>query len=234
MAQYPARLLINRAWNLSGIVARGLENVSGQQGDDGLFLLNEVLEFKAASLVLIPYYKRTVIQLIQGVELYPIPNLYQVETFTFAIGDVRFPTMQANRTEYFGSGRVNNIQALPFSWHLERTLGGSNFRVYFLPNSDYLAEITGKFALTDVTMDTDLTTVYDGFYIAYLRYCLAQYMSMEYDLDFGQEKEMQLKKMEKQLMRVSPPDLTVSKISFINDQAPFSWAHINISPGYFP
>ena len=173
---YPASLLINRAYNLSGIVARDFEETSGSQGSDGLFLLNELLDFQSTDMKLIPYYKRTVLNLVQGQEMYFIPNLYQIETFTFNIGEVRFPTSYMPRIHYFGDGRVDNITALPFSWHLERTTGGSNFYVYFLPQQNYVANITGKYALTDVDLFTDLNTLYDNFYISYLRYGLAEYI----------------------------------------------------------
>lgn len=231
---YPASLLINRAYNLSGIVARDFEETSGSQGSDGLFLLNELLDFQSTDMKLIPYYKRTVLNLVQGQEMYLIPNLYQIETFTFNIGEVRFPTSYMPRIHYFGDGRVDNITALPFSWHLERTTGGSNFYVYFLPQQNYVANITGKYALTDVDLFTDLNTLYDNFYISYLRYGLAEYICMENDIDFDPRKERQLRKMEKKLAWISPPDFTMKKISFLNNNQPFNWAHTNISPGYFP
>ena len=235
MAVYPASLLISRAWNLSGIVARGLETVSGEQTTDGLFLLNELLEFKACDLDLIPYWQRTTLQLVQGQEKYFIPGLVQIETFTFNIGPVRFPTNEVPRNKYFGNGRVDNIQSLPFAWHLERAEGGSNLYLYFEPNQNYIANITGKYALTDVDLFTDLTTVYDGFYIAYLRYALAKYMALEYDITFSADKEKQLMVMAKKLQYISPPDLSLNKVSFISGkQIGWDWQSINLTTGYWP
>lgn len=229
---YPAVLLINRAWNLSGIVARDLETVSGGQVTDGLFLLNELLEFKGSDLALIPYWTRSALQLLQGQETYYIPNLYQIETLTFNIGDVRYPMMDTTRNIYFGNGRVDNIQSLPMQWHLERVDGGSNLYVYYLPNSNYIANYTGKFALTDVTLNQDMALTYDGFYLAYLRYSLAEYMCSEYDITFAPDKARKLAQMEKKLQYISPPDLTLKKANFINTSTPVNWAHINISPGW--
>lgn len=229
---YLATQLISRAWNLSGIVAREFEQTSGLEGSDGLFLLNELLEFKACDLKLVPYYKRIEFNLVQGQERYYIPNLYQVETFTFNIDSVRFPTFNSHRKQYFGDGRVDNIQSLPFEWHLERVFGGSYLYVYYLPMQTFPAQITGKFALTDVQLQTNLATVYDGFYISYLRYCLAEYMALEYDIDFAPNKLTMKRQMEQKLLYVSPPDFTMKKISFMNTNQPFSWAHINISPAW--
>ncbi len=229
---YPASLLISRAWNLSGIVARGFEDQSGEEASDGLFLLNGLLYFKAFDVKLIPYYQRVEFDLVQGQERYYIPNLYQVETFTFNIGDVRFPTFSASRTHYFGDGRVDDIQALPFEWHLERVWGGSYFYVYFLPQQQFLGKITGKFALTNVELQTDLLQFYDGAYIEYLRYSLAEYQSLEYDITFAEDKKRMLRQMEQKLIYVSPPDISARKISFMNNNQPFNWAHCNISAAW--
>lgn len=231
-APYLASLLISRSWNLSGIVAREFEETSGQESSDGLYLLNEVLAEKSYDLKLIPYWGRIEFNLVQGQERYYIPNLYQVETFTFNIGSVRFPTFYAGRKQYFGDGRVDNIQALPFEWHLERTFGGCYFYVYFLPQQTFLAKITGKFALTNVQLNTNLSNLYDLFYLSYLRYLLAEAMSQEYDIDFAPNKLMKLRQIEQKLLYVSPPDFTMKKISFMNNSQPFNWAHVNISPAW--
>jgi hypothetical protein len=231
-APYPASLLISRSWNLSGIVARQFEQTSGQEGSDGLFMLNEVLAEKSYDLKLIPYWGRIEFNLVQGQERYYIPNLYQIETFTFNIGSVRFPTFSAGRKQYFGDGRVDNIQSLPFEWHLERTFGGCYLYVYYLPMQTFLAKISGKFALTNVEENTNLAQLYDLFYIRYLRYLLAEQMSQDYDIEFGADKVKKLRQIEKKLLYVSPPDFHMKKISFMNTNSPFNWAHINISPSW--
>jgi hypothetical protein len=231
-ASYLASQLISRSWNLSGIVAREFEQVSGQEGSDGLWLLNEVLAEKSYDLKLIPYWGRIEFNLVQGQERYFIPNLFQVETFTFNIGEVRFPTFNAGRKQYFGDGRVDNIQALPFEWHLEREIDGCYFYVYYLPQQQYVAKITGKFALTNVEMQTNLSKLYDLFYIRYLRYLLAEQMSLEYDITFAEDKKKKLQQIEQKLLYVSPPDFRMKKLRFLNNNTPFNWAHINISPAW--
>lgn len=231
-APYLASTLISRAWNLSGVVAKGFEQVSGDEGGEGLNLLNEVLAEKSYDLKLIPYWGRIEFNLVQGQERYFIPNLFQIETFTFNIGSVRFPTFKAGRKQYFGDGRVDDIQALPFEWHLERELDGCYLYVYYLPQQEFLAKITGKFALTNVELQTDLSKLYDLFYIRYLRFLLAQAMDLEYDIEFAVDKLKKLQQIEQKLLYVSPPDFKMKKISFLNNNQPFNWAHINISPGY--
>jgi hypothetical protein len=231
---YPALQLINRAWYLSGIVARNLETVSGDQATDGLFLLNTLLDFKASDIRLIPYFTRYADVFVVGQERYFVEGLYEIETMTFNIGNVRYPMAQTTRDIYFGTGRVDNINSLPFSYHLERAKGGSYIYVYFLPNQAYEFNLSGKFALTDVSINEDLSEVYDNFYLEYLRYALAQFICNEYNISFAPEKLQMLKMYEKKLMDVSPPDLTIRKVSFMGDRNTLNWAMVNVSGGYLP
>lgn len=232
---YPATLLINRAYYLSGIVSRELQTVSGSQLNDGLFLLNGLLEFKGTDTSLIPYFQRTEFSLVYGQEMYYLENVYQIETITFNMGVVRYPMTSTSRSQYFGQGRVDNISSLPFQWHLERTKGGSNLYVYFLPDAPYLAKISAKYGLTDVSASTDLSTVYDYFYIEYLRYGLAKYICHEFGVTFNEDKEYLLKTMEKKLKWVSPPDLTMTKSNLItNSRNSINWPQVNIGKGFYP
>ena len=54
--EYLANDLISRSWYLSGIVARRLQSVTGDQAMDGLFLLNALLDWKSIQIDLIPYW----------------------------------------------------------------------------------------------------------------------------------------------------------------------------------
>jgi hypothetical protein len=232
---YTALTLIDRAWNLSGIVARNLETVSGDQSTEGLFLLNELLDFKAADLNLIPYFRLYNGVFVQGQEQYDITGLVEIQTMTFTMNNqVRYPMTWVPRDYYFGSGRVNNIQSIPYIYHTERQLNGTRVYVYYLPMDNYAFQISGKFALTDVLNNTDMSTVYDGFYMAYLRYALAEKMCMEYDIAFDPDKKAYLMRMEKLLQQTSPPDLTIKKPNFLGKKRALDWQTINISRGYLP
>lgn len=231
---YSALTLITRAWYLSGIVARNIETVSGDQVTDGLFLLNVLLDFKASDVRLIPYFTRYAGTFVVGQEMYFIENLFDIETMTFNIGTVRYPMNKTTRDVYFGNGRVDNIRSLPFQYHLERRLNGSNVFVYFLPDQAYTFNLIGKFALTDVTLMQDMSLVYDQFYLEYLRYALAQFFCNEYNIAFAPEKEKMLRIYEKKLTDVSPPDLTLQKLNFLNENTTINWAFVNISKGWTP
>lgn len=231
---YPALQLITRSWYLSGIVARNLETVSGDQITDGLFLLNSLLDFKATDTRLIPYFKRYAFNMVAGQEDYFIPNLYEAELVTFNINSVRYSMIPETRVKYFGSPRANNIQSLPFDWRLEREKGGSRLYVYYLPQQNYSAELSGKFGLTNVTLNEDMSLVYDDFYLEYLRYALSQFMCTEYDIAFAPEKLKMLETYEKKLQDVSPPDLTITKMSSLQRDTGFKYADCNIGRGWRP
>ncbi len=230
---YTALQLINRAYYLSQTVSRELETVSGDQVTDGLYLLNALLDFKGTDLRLIPYFQRATFNAIAGTEEYFIENLLFVDSLTFNIGDIRFAMQDMSRKDYFGSPRVDNINSLPYSYRVERELGGSRIYLYFEPQSNYVMKISGKYGLTNVTLPTDLSLIYDTYYIEYLRYALARYICAEYGATFPDASEKQFQEMQKKLMDVSPADLAITKRSFFSGQPAFDWQMANI-PGWVP
>ena len=231
---YPASELITRAYFLSQVLARDLQTISGSQMDDGLYLLNALLDVKFSDLQLIPYYTNYQLTTVQGTEKYFIPNLAEADTTTFNIGDVRFSMNELTRKEYFSTPRVDNLQALPFSYRYERTLGGCNLYLYFVPNQAYLVNIWGKFALSDVTLEQDMALTYDLFYIEYLRFALAIYICCEYGQSVPDTIKDKMKEIVKKLKSISPADLSITKRSFFTTNTSYDWQFINLSEGWFP
>jgi len=231
---YTARTLIDNAYYTSGVVSRRLEIVTGDQLSDGLVLLNELLDIKAMHTALIPYWTYSTFNTVIGQEEYFIDDLLEIEYLTFNIGDVRYSMLDKTRRQYFASGRVDNVTSLPFDWRLEREKGGSRIYMYFLPAAEYVVKYHGKFGLTDVNYDTDLSAVYDGFYISYLRYALAAFIADENDIEMPQGKKDRLRALEKQLISVSPPDLSMQKMSTLRKRRGLNWADVNIGLGWRP
>lgn len=231
---YTARTLITRAWYLSGVVARRLQTVTGDQINDGLFLLNALLDWKTIDTTLIPYWTYYEFDAVAGQESYFIPNLYAVESLTFNIDVVRYATDFSTRHNYFGTTRSDNIQALPFNWTFNRSVDGGTIYLYFLPAGNYPIKIMGKFGLQNVTLDTDMLQTYDPAYIEYLRYALARYMCSEYGFIFNPQSEKILTKIEHQLMYVEPPDLSVQKTSILTKNTGINYGDVNLGKGYRP
>jgi hypothetical protein len=225
--------LITRSFYLSQIVSRQLQTVEGYQIKDGLYLLNSLLDIKGSDLRLIPYYTETIFNTVQGQEVYSLPNVLSAETMTFNIGVVRYPMTSLSRDQYFGLGRVDNVQSLPFSYHLERTLGGANVYMYYVPQDVYVVKTWGKVGLTEVLLQTELTDVYDNFYIEYLRLALAEYICIEYGEEFPEQAAKKYAEIRKKLMDTSAIDLSIRKVNSLGKHDVFNWAYVNI-PGWSP
>ncbi|MCW1908628.1 MAG: hypothetical protein KIH63_004775 [Candidatus Saccharibacteria bacterium] len=124
--------------------------------NDGLQFLNEILADKAIEKDMIPYFQKYTFNAIAGQEQYFIPNLEDLETLVFFINDVRYQMRPINRKVYFGSSRANNINSLPFNWHIERCTGGANLFLYFFPQTNYELEAWGTFRLSSVALNQNL------------------------------------------------------------------------------
>lgn len=230
---YSALELITRSYYLSGIVARDLQTVTGAQISNGLFLLNALLDFKGTDLRLIPYFKRTEFPTVAGQEEYFVEGLNYVDSLTFNIGVVRYSMIEMTRKEYFAAPRVDNVTSLPFSYRVERELDGSRIFLYFVPAAVYTMKLSGKYGLSQVTLNEDLRLTYDSYYIEYLRYALGEYICSDYGVTFPDQAMMKFKQIEKKLLDVSPPDLSITKRGYFNNGQSLDWQQINI-PGYVP
>lgn len=232
---YTAAQLITRAWYLSGIVARNLQSVTGDQINDGLTLLNALLDFKQIETDLLPYYTyNTSYSTVSGQETYFIKNCALIQSVTFNIDNVRYPMDYVTPRNYFGSGRVDNLASLPFNWTYQREAGGGLLYMYFLPSGPFPLKIYGKFYLADVSLSTDLSLTVDTSYIEYLRYALANYMCSEYGVNFNPESAKILQQYQHKLMYMSPPDLSMIKLSVLTDGSGINYGDVNIGRGWRP
>ncbi len=231
---FTARQLITQAYYLTGIVSRGQQTASDQYISDGLNRLNAFLAVKSADIGMIPYYDELIFNAVIGKQAYPIPNLLDIETFTFNIGPVRYSTMRASRQMFFATGRVDNIESLTYQWHFERDLDGGVLYVYFLPQDTYVFKLWGKFALTSVALNQDLTTILDSFYIEYLTYGLAEYLCEFYNQVPPRSITMRTQQYDQIVRDISPLDLTMRKVTGFAVEAGFNYGDVNIGRGWRP
>lgn len=231
---YTALELITRAYYLSQVVARGLQVVTGEQITDGLHLLNADLEYKSTDLRLIPYFERFEFDTVQGQEEYFIDNLLYVDSLTFNTSNVRYSLLEFTRKEYFAVPRIDNVQSLPYCYRVERERGGARIYLYFVPNQVYNMRMSGKFALTDVTLTTDMSLIYDNFYLEWLRYSLAIKICEDYGATVPDATRMKYMEMTKKLMDVSPADLSIQKRGYFNNSPVMDWQQLNIGRGWQP
>jgi hypothetical protein len=231
---FTSRQLIVQAYYLTGIVSRGQQTSSDQYISDGLNRLNAFLAVKSADVGMIPYYQELIFNAVAGQEVYFIPNLVEIETFTFNIGPVRYSTMETSREMYFATGRVDNIESLPYQWHLERQFDGANLYLYFLPQDTYVLKIWGKFSLASTTLNQDLSLIYDPFYIEYLTYGLAEYICEFYQVVPPRSISQRVAQYDQIVRDISPLDLTMQKITGFATQSGFNYADVNIGRGWRP
>lgn len=165
---YTAQQLITRSWFLSGIIARNLQYPTGDQINDGLQMLNDLLNFKQIETDLINYYTYVSINAVPNQEFYFLPYIAAIESMTFNLSTVRYPMDSVSRTNYFGSARVDNISTLPFSWNFNRGEGGGTLALYFKPDQNYELKMMTKMFLTDVSLNTDLTNAFIGMTSGYI------------------------------------------------------------------
>jgi len=227
--------LITGAFNTAGIVAREFETVTAQQGQDGFNLLNEILTDKTVEEDMIPYYLKYTFNAVQGQETYFIPNLINLDTLTFFIQSVRYQMTPLPRREYFGTPRANNVQSLPYNWHLERCFGGANLYLYFLPDTSYPMEAWGQFWLASVNINQDLSLTLDPFYINYLKYALAERLCAYYNYALPEGVKKLNEKYEGMISKQSAQlDMRCAKVSTLGAHQSFSFAQVNIGRGWSP
>ncbi len=230
---YTTLQLITNAYYESGIVSRGFETVGGQQANDGLQFLNDLIADKTIENGLIPYYEEYNFNAVIGQEKYFIQDLIEIDTFVFYIDTVRYQTENRARREYFGSSRADNIQSLPGSWHMERCFGGANLYIYFKPNQNFPLTIWGQFRLQQVAINQDLSLTLDRFYINYLKFDLAARLCAEYNYTVPPGVAKALANYEDSISKKSGPmDLRLVKLSSLQRRGGINYAQVNIGHGW--
>ena len=95
-------------------------------------------------------------------------------------------------------------------------------------------KLSGKYALTDVTLNTDMSLVYDQFYLEWLRYSLAVKICEEWGASVPDATRAKYNEMTKKLMDVSPADLVMTKRGYFGGSPVLNWQQINIGKGWQP
>jgi hypothetical protein len=233
---YNAQQLITESWYLSGVFSFDYEVITNDQLQIGLDRLNAILAQSASSPHIAPYWEIYDFNMVANQETYIIPNLVAVQTVTFFDQNVRYPMQQATREEYFGYSRVENISTLPCVWFLQPSVGNGTLYVYYLPQQAYAAQLTGKFQLTNVALNTDMSVRFDRYFIEYIKYRMARLLCEYANVSFPMEKQNTLLMYERALPDVSPADYTIKKSSYFPSRSRGTdiYGQVNLGRGYFP
>lgn len=232
---YLVRDLIADAYYLSGVVSRSFQTVTGDQTTLGLRLFNTILSNKSADSRLVPYFSEYVLTGVIGQEKYFIPNLIYAETFTFNIDNVRYPSVEVGRKDYFGTGRADDVNSLPFTWHMEKVKDGTDLYLYYKPVKEYQLKIWGKFGFDSVELTDDLETTFELWYANYLQYELAQYICDSYGVPLPVSVATNLESIRKRSYDDAPLDLKVTKRSRLGTREQFvNYAHASFKNSWYP
>lgn len=233
---YTVNQLISGAYFASGIVSREFETVGGEQVQEALIWLNELLGKKVVEPNLIPYEGSTTFNGVAGQEEYSISNLIKPDTVTFVKDTVRYPVTFVPRDQYHGSARVQTIESLPYQYFYERELGGCKIFLYWLPNEAYVFTIYGIFRLAEVALGDNLESTLDRFYITYLRYALAEKICHEYSMAVPEGVARELAEYQALISKQSRPlDVSIRKLSTLQkNPESTNWAYVNLGRGYWP
>ncbi|HEY2567191.1 MAG TPA: hypothetical protein VGH95_05770 [Candidatus Aquirickettsiella sp.] len=211
---YSVTELITKAWNLAGIVAAQAETVSGDQLKDGLEHLNDFLALQNANARIIPHTRIQQLTCVAHSEEMFVQHLLNLDSLTLTEEKPSCYLLQSlpllGRKEYFNQNYPSSFLR-PRFYHLEKTKGGSFLFLSPTPDKAYSLKLVGKFGLTEVNANDDLSAIYDRDYLLYLRYGLADYLCDFYNHPFSAKGK--LKEIERKLLDASPLDLSVEKIS---------------------
>lgn len=224
--------LINRAYVLSGIVARDLEQVQGSEGKDGIFWLNQLIAEKSMTGDHIPYYGHLSFTGVIGQEKYFVEGLITADAITFNIGDIRYSLKPSPRRMYFGQSRADNINSLPYQYYSERVNNGMDIYFYFNPAGAYEFKVTGLIALSQVDNDDELDTMMDKFYQSFLMFELAERLAQWKKISLPPSTSSQLEKFRSQLYDLNPQDYTLRVRSLISSRGAFNYAAVNFGRGW--
>ena len=232
---YTTLKLITNAYYSSGIVARSLQTLTGEQSTDGLFFLNEILAKKRIEDGTLPYYTQYDFTMEAGEQTTFIENLTECELVTFEKNNFRYAMYNQSRRRYWGCPKPLGIETLPSYFTMDRTLGGSNISVTFSPDQDYPATLWGLFALDSVTLLQDLSETFDDYYISYLRYDLAVTLCLEFGQPVPAPLYSKFLEYDKAIRKRSGPvDLKNTSISTLGPKLTVGWGQINIGQGNVP
>ena len=228
--------LITNSYYKSALVALDYTPLTDSQLDQGLMAFNEVLGRVLIDPAIVPYWATYTFTMVIGQETYFVPNLIDIETFVFFIDTVRYSIGKENFRNYWGSPKATDIETLPLIYSIKRTKGGSDVSVTPDPNSAYPAEIKGSFGLNGVDSSdllTDLTTIYDQYYITYLTALTAQLLCVQYGTEVPSQLRGHLLQYDTLIRKRSQPlDLTNTVISTFGGAYQPDYAQANIGLGY--
>lgn len=232
---FNANRLITEAYYVGDIVARGYQQPTEAQVNNGLISLNRLFASTAYETGTIPYFTNYQFDAVIGQEVYFIPNLITARILTFTLSNVRFALSYQGRDAYFGSFRAENVNSLMFTNHIEKTKGGANLYMYFKPDQTYPCQLWGLFKLPPVTQFQDLSLTIDDEYINYLLYALARKLCLDSGREIPRSVQEEYERIYDTLNNnASTPDVNCKKLSTFGNMGSPNYANANFGNAWQP
>ena len=211
-----AETLIAHAFYLSQIKSREAEGVEAWESDDGLRLLNQIIASLGLSGAMLPYESTVALDCVVGQSDYVIARLVQVNYVILTDQTVRRPLSRLSEPEYVAANAVIGVTGLPYSYYIERQKGASLLNLYYAPDKPYPLSIRGRLAFQGVKLNTDLTTLFDDFFIGYLETKLAERVCGFYSHSVPDAVAAEVITLERSLNQLTGRDLSIRKRSLFN------------------
>lgn len=180
--------LIQRAYRVIGVKSDD-RNLSDYESTEGLDVLNELLDSYFADPYLIAYDAEVQFNLVVGQKSYEFSQLGTADVTSNKIthlkkcvleySDVSYPVEITKDFIDWDKRRVITRQGRPYQCYLQNENFKSLLIFNILPEQPYVCKIKAKFALDNVSLNTDLEQV-PVYYIRFLRYALARELSSSF------------------------------------------------------
>jgi len=217
--QRTANAIIQEAFKIISVFSEE-SNLPGKRLKEGLDILNNLLSGYRSSAQLIAYDDVITFNLVVGQRQYEISNEVGADVTNNELARLKFITIEKDNIQYpikydddnsFYESPINLLdQRMPTRAFLQNGIKKSFINFLVLPDYAYLCTIKGKFVLSDLTLNTDITTV-PRYYTNYLEYAVAQLLHGRYPgSKWDANDDAMLNKLEQNVMSVADIDLSTN------------------------
>lgn len=182
--------LIQGAFTLCGKFAND-KNLSGPNFSQGLEVLNSLLDFYSASSDLIGYYKTIEFPLVISQKEYIISRDISLNPdvifdqcilplhVQLNLSSVRYPVEIVPDIYDYNISRYDNVTTIPWRVYFQNSPGATTLDFIVFPSSDFTCKLKGKFALTYLEENENITTL-PNYYHLFLKFALGRMLSKHY------------------------------------------------------
>jgi len=163
----------------------------GNDLSKGIALLNRLLSQYSANGLMITVSKQVDFTLLTGqgsvtfgpATFVPLPDittegrLANLENAWVTLSNVTYPLIQEGRNDFFSSYKYETLLGLPRYVIVKPETNITTVQVFPAPSQSYELSIYGKFQLTDLTSNDDMSTL-PTYYYLYLQFALAKYLAV--------------------------------------------------------